>query len=81
LVTKDGDRTKIDVGGHSGYASAGKDIVCAGVSVLVQTMIMGLMALAQSYPYNIMMTVMEDGNVTDHLGGWRRDSDAPNPSD
>ena len=29
----------ISVTGHAGYAEAGKDIVCAGVSVLVQTMI------------------------------------------
>ncbi len=28
--------------GHTGYAPAGKDIVCAGVSTLVQTTVLGL---------------------------------------
>lgn len=30
------------VRGHSGYAESGQDIVCAGVSALVQTTILGL---------------------------------------
>ena len=29
---------RLHVHGHSGYAERGKDIVCAGVSVLVQTL-------------------------------------------
>ena len=32
----------IRVKGHAGYAEMGKDIVCAGVSVLVQTLIQSL---------------------------------------
>ena len=28
--------------GHTGYTTAGKDIVCAGVSTLVQTTVLGL---------------------------------------
>jgi hypothetical protein len=31
-----------DVSGHSGYSEAGKDIVCAAVSAIVQTAILGL---------------------------------------
>lgn len=34
-VRKDG----ITVSGHAGYAEAGKDIVCAGVTALTQTLI------------------------------------------
>ena len=34
-VRKDG----ITVSGHANYAEAGKDIVCAGVSALIQTLI------------------------------------------
>ncbi len=30
------------VNGHSGYAESGKDIVCAGISAIVQTAVMGL---------------------------------------
>lgn len=40
-VRKDG----ITIAGHAGYAPAGKDIVCAGVSALVQTLIVGMEAL------------------------------------
>ena len=34
-VRKDG----IEISGHAGYAETGKDIVCAGVTVLTQTLI------------------------------------------
>ena len=42
-VRKDG----ISVLGHSGYASAGKDIVCAAVSTLVCTLVNSLDALTR----------------------------------
>ncbi|HHT48851.1 MAG TPA: ribosomal-processing cysteine protease Prp [Firmicutes bacterium] len=32
--------------GHTGYAQAGQDIVCAGVSTLIQTAVLGLQELA-----------------------------------
>jgi len=32
------DSFALDVSGHSGYAPAGDDIVCAGISALVQTL-------------------------------------------
>lgn len=32
-----------DVEGHSGYAEAGRDIVCAAISAITQATIMGLM--------------------------------------
>jgi len=38
-----GDIMGFEVSGHSGYAEAGKDIVCAAVSAIVQTAILGLM--------------------------------------
>lgn len=39
----DGDRIyAVEAKGHTGYANAGKDIVCAAVSVLVQTAILAL---------------------------------------
>lgn len=42
-VRKDG----ITVSGHANYAEAGKDIVCAGVSALVQTLIKSIEGLTQ----------------------------------
>lgn len=49
---KEGD-VSIDVVGHAEYDEYGKDIVCAGVSAIVQTALLGLEAIAQSYPDNI----------------------------
>ena len=37
---------EIQITGHSGYAAEGKDIVCAGVSALFQTMIKSIGNLA-----------------------------------
>lgn len=37
----------ITVDGHAGYAEPGKDIVCAGVSVLTQNLINSMEALAE----------------------------------
>lgn len=37
--------------GHTGYAAAGRDIVCAGVSTLVQTTILGLEKLVGINPH------------------------------
>lgn len=36
----------ISVTGHAGYAPAGQDIVCAAVSALTQTLILGLRQVA-----------------------------------
>ena len=32
-------KDRITVSGHAGFAEAGKDIVCAGVTALIQTLI------------------------------------------
>lgn len=37
----------ITIKGHAGYAAHGKDIVCAGVSALAQTMIASLLQLTK----------------------------------
>ncbi len=37
-----GDIIGFEVSGHSGYAEIGKDIVCAAVSAIVQTAVLGL---------------------------------------
>lgn len=42
-VRKDG----IEISGHAGYAETGKDIVCAGVTALTQTLIRALEGLTK----------------------------------
>ena len=42
-VRKDG----IMVSGHAGYAEAGKDMLCAGVTALVQTLLSSIEALTE----------------------------------
>lgn len=43
MVRNDG----IEISGHAGYAEAGKDIVCAAVTALTQTLIRSLEDLAR----------------------------------
>jgi len=43
----DGTIVELKVSGHSGYAEAGEDIVCAGISALVVTALIGLKRVAQ----------------------------------
>lgn len=42
-VRKDG----IEIHGHAGYAETGKDIVCAGVTALTQTLIRSMQGLTR----------------------------------
>ncbi|MBO5772914.1 MAG: ribosomal-processing cysteine protease Prp [Clostridia bacterium] len=39
--------TKVSCSGHAGYACEGEDIVCAGISTLVQTALLGLLQVAK----------------------------------
>lgn len=43
--TRDGAFSGVTCKGHTGYAEAGEDIVCAAVSSVVQTAVLGLMQL------------------------------------
>ena len=40
-------KNKITVSGHAGYAEAGKDIVCAGVTALIMSLIKSLNDLTE----------------------------------
>lgn len=42
-VRKDG----IEINGHAGYAEIGKDIVCAGVTALTQTLVRAMQGLTR----------------------------------
>ena len=41
---------KLTLNGHAGYADPGKDIVCAAVTALTQTMVYSIEALTQDRP-------------------------------
>ena len=47
LITVQREACRLLISGHAGYAEAGKDIVCAAVTVLTQTMIQSLEELAE----------------------------------
>lgn len=40
-------KDKIEINGHAGYAEIGKDIVCAGVTTLTQTLIRSMQGLTR----------------------------------
>ncbi len=48
VSTTDGRISSISASGHSGYAERGFDIVCSGISALLQTAVIGISRLAYS---------------------------------
>ena len=47
-ITKKANRiVKVECSGHTGYGEEGEDIVCAALSSVVQTALMGLLAVAR----------------------------------
>ena len=60
ITYHDGAITHIDVTGHSGYEDSGKDIVCAGVSVLTIALINGMTEVLQ-YSENEIVEKYESG--------------------
>lgn len=47
MISVIGTADSISVRGHAGYAPSGQDIVCAGVSTLVQTLIQSIEELTE----------------------------------
>jgi uncharacterized protein YsxB (DUF464 family) len=56
--TADG-QMKIEAAGHANYAEHGKDIVCAAVSAIMQTALLGLQAVAEQYPEHVLLEITE----------------------
>ncbi|MDI3480471.1 MAG: uncharacterized protein PWQ97_126 [Tepidanaerobacteraceae bacterium] len=50
---------RLQVSGHAEFASYGKDIVCAGVSALVETCILGIENISEFKP----LVIKKDGYV------------------
>lgn len=59
IKDKNGKTSGFKVVGHSGYAAEGEDIVCAGISSIVQTTMLGLLKYLPEEP----RIVHEKGNV------------------
>ena len=53
MITVHLSDNSIVIEGHAEYAEHGKDIVCAAVSVILQTAQLGLMSIAEQYPNNV----------------------------
>lgn len=54
----------IECKGHADYAPHGQDIVCAAVSVIMQTALLGLESLAATYPNHVEIIDIEEGPTT-----------------
>jgi uncharacterized protein YsxB (DUF464 family) len=59
-VTVKNGETHISITGHAGYAEHGKDIVCAGVSAVAHSAILGLNAIAEAYPLHVEIEIDQD---------------------
>ena len=58
-----GDEFIIEAEGHSGYAIPGKDIVCAGISTLLQALII------HTPKHDILHKIVQDGYISIHVAG------------
>lgn len=59
----------ICIKGHANYAPKGKDIVCAGISAIANTAMLGLQSIARTYPgyvsyEEVEVDVQEDNRST-----------------
>ena len=50
MIVVNVNEEKITLDGHAGYAEPGKDIVCAAVTALTQTMVHSIKALTEDKP-------------------------------
>jgi len=57
ITRKNGSIVEVKAAGHTGYGEQGEDIVCAGVSTIVQTALLGLLQVAK---INVKFTVDEE---------------------
>jgi len=46
VIRKDNHIVEVECSGHTGYAEEGEDIICAALSSIVQTALLGLMQVA-----------------------------------
>jgi uncharacterized protein len=52
--------------GHAGYAEHGKDIVCAAISTIMQTALLGIQAVAEQYPNHVSLEIISEEGENSH---------------
>lgn len=56
LIRNNNSIVEVQASGHTGYGEQGEDIVCAGISTLLQASLLGLLQVAKiNVKYNIEM--------------------------
>ncbi|HSQ90150.1 ribosomal-processing cysteine protease Prp [Romboutsia sp.] len=53
VVHKKSGKVTIDMEGHAGHGKPGEDIVCAGVSAIIQSALLGLEEISKNYPEHV----------------------------
>ena len=56
ITRKNNHIVTVEASGHTGFGESGEDIVCAGISTLIQSALLGLLQVAQ---INVKYTVNE----------------------
>ena len=72
VTRKDDSIREITVSGHAGYATHGKDVVCAAVSSIAQTALLGLMRYEDKVEYQRE----EDGYLRQAQRRWKSRSNS-----
>jgi hypothetical protein len=57
---------QIHADGHAGYAEYGKDIVCAAISTIMQTALLGIQAVAEQYPNHVSLKIISEEGENSH---------------
>ncbi|MBO8164222.1 MAG: ribosomal-processing cysteine protease Prp [Brevibacillus sp.] len=52
--------------GHAEYAEHGKDIVCAAISTIMQTALLGIQAVAEQYPNHVSLAFISEEGESGH---------------
>jgi len=60
-VERGSGKIHIKSDGHANYAKHGSDIVCAGISAILETTVLGLTELAIAYPDYVSVDIEEEG--------------------
>lgn len=59
MVDLKGETKTLRISGHANFAPKGRDIVCAAVSAIFQTAILGLKTIAETHPENVEFILNE----------------------
>jgi len=60
MITVTITNNSLKIEGHADYAEYGNDIVCAGVSAILQSAQLGIINIAEQYPQNVKIIREDD---------------------